>query len=94
MPLGIHIMEGMPFMIQEIVTDTSDFPKLRTLGGLYVDKTAYFHKLISGLNSCYFIARPRRFGKSLMITMLKAIFDWRRELFDDLALSKTDLYIS
>ena len=77
-------------MLQEIVTDTSDFPKLRTLGGLYVDKTAYFHKLISGLKSCFFIARPRRFGKSLMITTLKAIFDGRRELFDGLAISKTD----
>ena len=77
-------------MLQPIAQDTSDFPKLRNKGCVYVDKTTYFHRLITGANDCFFIARPRRFGKSLMISTLKAIFDGRRELFDSLAISKTD----
>ena len=78
-------------MLQPIARDTSDFPKLREKGCVYVDKTAYFHRLMNSVEaSCYFIARPRRFGKSLMITTLKAIFEGRRELFDGLAISRTD----
>ena len=63
---------------------------MRRKGCVYVDKTAYCHRLISGIDDCFFIARPRRFGKSLMISTLKAIFEGRRELFDGLAISKTD----
>ena len=82
---------GEPSMLQPIARDTSDFPKLREKRCVYVDKTAYFHRLITSLDaSCYFIARPRRFGKSLMISTLKAIFEGRRELFDGLAISQTD----
>ncbi|MBP5640579.1 MAG: AAA family ATPase [Victivallales bacterium] len=78
-------------MLQPIAQDTSDFPELRQKQCIYVDKTAFFHSLITRLDaSRFFIARPRRFGKSLMISTLKAIFDGRRELFDGLAISKTD----
>ena len=73
-----------------IITDTCDFQKMREMGCVYVDKTAYFHRLATGGDSCFFIARPRRFGKSLMITTLKAMFEGRRELFEGLAISKTD----
>ena len=76
--------------MQQIAIDTSDFPKLRGKGVVYVDKTAYLHRLMTGPNDCFFIARPRRFGKSLMISTLKAIFEGRRELFDGLAISRTD----
>ena len=76
--------------LQPILTDSSDFPKLRMKGGIYVDKTAYFHKLITGDSDCFFLSRPRRFGKSLMISTLEAIFQGRKELFDGLAISKTD----
>ncbi|MBR6056602.1 MAG: AAA family ATPase [Victivallales bacterium] len=77
-------------MLQPILTDSHDFPELRQKGCVYVDKTAYLHRLLAGANARFFLARPRRFGKSLMISTLKAIFDGRRELFDDLAISKTD----
>ena len=84
-------MEGKPTMLQPIAQDTSDFPELRQKQCVYVDKTAFFHSLITRLDaSRFFIARPRRFGKSLMISTLQAIFDGRRELFDGLAISKTD----
>ena len=59
--------------LQPILTDSSDFPKMRRKGCVYVDKTAYYHKLITGSDDCFFLARPRRFGKSLMISTLKAV---------------------
>jgi len=76
--------------MQQICLDTSSFLKLRQLGCIYVDKTGYFHQLLTGPNTCFFLSRPRRFGKSLMITTLKAIFQGRRELFDGLAIAQTD----
>ena len=78
-------------MLQPILIDSHDFPEIRENECVYVDKTAYFHKLITRRDARrFFLARPRRFGKSLMITTLKAIFEGRRELFDGLAISKTD----
>ena len=77
--------------MKPIATSTSDFADLITSGGIYVDKTGYFHRLVSNrLNKLLFLARPRRFGKSLMITALKEIFMGRRELFEGSAISKTD----
>ena len=84
------IARERPNMLQSIITDSSSFPEMRQKGCIYVDKTAYLHQLISGVNARFFLARPRRFGKSLMISTLKAIFEGRRELFDGLAISKTD----
>ena len=61
--------------MKPIATSTSDFADLIRHGGIYVDKTAYFHRLVSNeMNRLLFLARPRRFGKSLMITALKEIF--------------------
>ena len=78
-------------MLQPILIDSHDFPEIRENECVYVDKTAYFHKLITRRDARrFFLARPRRFGKSLMITTLKAIFEGRRELFDGLEISKTD----
>ena len=77
-------------MLQPISIDSSDFPEMREKGCVYVDKTAYFHKLISGQKMLFYLARPRRLGKSLMISTLKAIFDGRRKLFEGLEISKTD----
>ena len=78
-------------MLQPILVDSSDFTEIRENECIYVDKTAYFHKLITRRDARrFFLSRPRRFGKSLMISTLKAIFEGRRELFDGLAISKTD----
>ena len=78
-------------MLQPILTDSSDFTELRTNQCIYVDKTAYLHELISRRDARrFFLARPRRFGKSLMISTLKAIFEGREDLFDGLAISRTD----
>ncbi len=60
-----------------------DFPDLIQGGYVYVDKTYYYHRLITQ-GKYYFLSRPRRFGKSLLISTFKAIFDGRRELFKGL----------
>jgi len=62
-----------------------DFTKIRTEYAVYIDKTAYIHKLISNYNSVFF-ARPRRFGKSLTCSTLKAVFENKRDLFKGLAI--------
>lgn len=53
---------------------------------LYVDKTEYIWKLIQPASGQYFLSRPRRFGKSLTISTLEAVFQGRRELFRGLGL--------
>ena len=77
--------------MKPIAVTTSDFPTLIGSGQVYVDKTAYFHSLITDPSIAYFfIARPRRFGKTLMMSTLKAIFEGRRELFKGLAIDSTN----
>ena len=76
-----------------INVQSSEFPLIREKQVVYVDKTDYFYRLIQAENSAsstFFLARPRRFGKSLMISTFKAIFQGRRDLFDGLAIAKTD----
>ncbi len=74
-----------------IEQNTYDFPKIRNKNVIYVDKTAWLHKLVTAENQTLnFVSRPRRFGKSLMISTLKAIFEGRRELFKNLAIDKLD----
>ncbi len=77
--------------MRPIATDTHDFPKLREQGCIYVDKTAYMHRLLTTTgSSLFFISRPRRFGKSLTVSAFKALFKGRRELFKGLAIDKLD----
>jgi hypothetical protein len=59
------------------------FETLRGQGYLYVDKTRWVHRLVTQ-GMFYFLARPRRFGKSLLVSTLKCLFEGRRELFDGL----------
>ena len=77
--------------MRPIATDIADFETMRKAGQIYVDKTAYLHRLITDPSKkYYFCARPRRFGKSLSVTTLKSIFLGHREYFEDLAIAKTD----
>jgi hypothetical protein len=50
---------------------------------MYVDKTMYIQKLLDGSRQ-YFLGRPRRFGKSLFISILDYYFQGRKDLFDGL----------
>ena len=66
-----------------------DFEDLRTNDYLYVDKTAYvYHLKTSG--KPYFLSRPRRFGKSLFLSTLKAYFLGKQELFNGLAIAELE----
>ena len=61
-----------------------NFEKLRNEGCVYVDKTALMYKLVKE-GSAYFLSRPRRFGKSLLLSTLEAYFTGKKELFQGLA---------
>lgn len=63
-----------------------DFPSLREENYIYVDKTMHLPALLEG--GRYFLSRPRRFGKSLLLSTLKSAFEGRKDLFKDLWLEK------
>lgn len=65
------------------------FENLRREGYLYVDKTALIYRLIT-TGKPYFLSRPRRFGKSLLLSTLKAYFEGKKELFEGLAIEKLE----
>ena len=60
---------------------TGNFRNLRRRQLLYVDKTRRIADLVHPKNQFVFLARPRRFGKSLLISTLEALFQGERELF-------------
>ena len=66
-----------------------NFEKLRLGGYFYIDKTALIYKMVK-TGSYYFLSRPRRFGKSLLISTLEAYFQGKKELFEGLAMEKLE----
>ncbi|MDE6409337.1 MAG: ATP-binding protein [Muribaculaceae bacterium] len=74
---------------QKYPVSTSDFERIRREGYLYVDKTAYIHTLVK-YGVFYFLGRPRRFGKSLLLSTLEAYFLGKRDLFKGLAIDKLE----
>ena len=76
-------MKKLPIGIQT-------FRKLIDGNYLYVDKTEHIYKLLVH-GSVYFLSRPRRFGKSLLISTLNEIFDGEKELFKGLWIYNADL---
>lgn len=65
------------------------FEKIRDEGYAYVDKTSHIYRLASEGNY-YFLSRPRRFGKSLLLSTMKAYFEGKRELFKGLAIEQME----
>ncbi len=66
-----------------------NFEKIRKDGYFYIDKTALIYQLVK-TGSYYFLSRPRRFGKSLLLSTLEAYFQGKKELFDGLAMEKLE----
>lgn len=66
-----------------------NFEKLRQGGYVYVDKTELVYRLVK-TGSYYFLSRPRRFGKSLLISTLLAYFEGKKELFSGLAMERLE----
>ena len=75
--------------VQKLPIGIQEFEKLRNDGYLYIDKTRYLHKLVNE-GSYYFLSRPRRFGKSLLLSTLKAYFEGKKELFEGLDIEKLE----
>ena len=73
--------------MEKVATDIYSFRELREKGFTYVDKTALLLPLADlSIGKQFFIARPRRFGKSLLVSTLHCLFEGRRELFKGLAI--------
>ena len=73
--------------MEKIATDIYTFAELRKKGFTYVDKTDALYAMASGdVGKQFFIARPRRFGKSLAVSTLKSLFQGEREWFAGLAI--------
>lgn len=66
-----------------------DFEKIRKDGYLYVDKTDLIYRIATS-GSYFFLSRPRRFGKSLLVSTMEAYFKGRKELFEGLAISQLE----
>ncbi|MDD3953877.1 MAG: AAA family ATPase, partial [Lentisphaeria bacterium] len=75
--------------MKDLTSSVYTFEKLIEGNYLYVDKTAYLWKLVRPASGIYFLSRPRRFGKSLTISTLKAIFEGKKHLFKGLAIAET-----
>ena len=66
------------------------FERLITDASVYIDKTDYIFKIVSSGAQNFFLSRPRRFGKSLFVSTLKAYFEGRKELFKGLEIDKLE----
>ena len=76
------MMKKLPLGIQNIREILED-------GYVYVDKTKYVYELINGMK-CYFLSRPRRFGKSLLLDTIAEVFSGDKELFKGLWIYDSD----
>jgi len=77
--------------LQRLPLGRSAFSSIRQAGYLYVDKTQYAYNLITQ-GDRYFLSRPRRFGKSLLLSTLQEILESNTSLFQDLWIKKSDYH--
>ena len=76
-------------MLRKLPIGIQSFEKLRSEGFLYVDKTALVFRLVQAGAPC-FLSRPRRFGKSLLLSTFEAYFKGQKELFKGLAIEQLE----
>jgi len=76
--------------MKDLTSSVYTFEKLINGNYLYIDKTEYIWELVRPASGIYFMSRPRRFGKSLTVSTLKAIFQGRDDLFKGLAIANKD----
>jgi hypothetical protein len=70
-------------MMQDLQTKSQTFETLRVQNSMYIDKTKHIYELAKK-DGAYFLSRPRRFGKSLLVSTFEALFKNKKELFKDL----------
>ncbi len=68
---------------KKLPVDIQSFEIMQTENYLYVDKTRYIHRMVTE-GKFYFLSRPRRFGKSLLVSTLESLFQGRKKLFEGL----------
>lgn len=66
------------------------FERIRLEDKFYVDKTEYVYRMTHTDGKFFFLNRPRRFGKSLLVSTFRSYFEGKKELFDGLALSRLE----
>ena len=76
----------MNTQLRKLPIGIQTFENIRREGYVYVDKTALIYRLVT-TGKPYFLSRPRRFGKSLLLSTLEAYFEGKRELFEGLAIA-------
>ena len=76
-------------MARKLPIGIQSFEKIRTGDFIYIDKTDLVYQLVS-TNSPYFFSRPRRFGKSLLMSTIEAYFQGKKELFSGLAMESLE----
>ncbi len=75
--------------IRKLPIGVQSFEWLRTNGYLYVDKTEFIYRLATE-GKTYFLSRPRRFGKSLLLSTMRAYFEGKKELFEGLKIAELE----
>ena len=78
---------------REMPVGEQSFQNLRNDGCVYVDKTQYIYNIITR-GRAYFLSRPRRFGKSLLLSTIEAYFLGKKELFNGLYLEHAELELA
>ncbi len=66
------------------------FERIRKEDKLYIDKTEYIYHMTHTSGTYFFLARPRRFGKSLLVSTLQSYFEGKKDLFKGLAIEKLE----
>ncbi len=66
------------------------FEEIRKLDNLYIDKTEYIYRMAHTSGKYFFLSRPRRFGKSLLVSTFQSYFEGKKELFEGLAIEKLE----
>ena len=66
------------------------FEEVRRLDNLYIDKTEYVYRMTHTDGKYFFLSRPRRFGKSLLVSTLRSYFEGKKELFGGLAIERLE----
>ncbi|MDR2197848.1 MAG: AAA family ATPase [Deltaproteobacteria bacterium] len=67
--------------LKKIQVDEASFKEIIEEDLIYVDKTWFIHKLITSKVKNYFLSRPRRFGKTVLLETIEEVFDGEEELF-------------
>ena len=75
--------------VRKLPVGIQDFEKIIKSGNLYIDKTEFIYRLVH-TEVPYFLSRPRRFGKSLLLSTMKAYWEGKKELFKGLKIEELE----